>query len=100
MSMQVIVPNPKDILDLLDERGLVIFHPKQLLGRNVLCKLLDCSGGTIDNRGDPDHKGFDPKFPKKREKGGNSIGWMAGEVFDYIDTLPYGRTCLARSKGR
>ncbi len=80
--------DPRDVLDLLEDQGLLIIHPKQIIGRSVFAKLLGCSENTIDNRANPDHKGHDPRFPEKRKKGENSVGWLAGEAFDYIDALP------------
>ena len=88
MTSQHLLPNPRDILDLIEDQGLLIIHPKQIIGRKTLSVLLDCSEGTIDNRTDPTHKGFDPNFPAKRKKGENSVGWLAGEALDYIDALP------------
>lgn len=88
MTSKQLTPNPREVLDLLEDQGLLIIHPKQIIGRKTLSMLLDCSEGTIDNRTDPNHKGFDPSFPAKRKKGENSVGWLAGEAFDYIDALP------------
>lgn len=88
MSAHPVAYDPRALLDLLDDMGLLIIHPKQLIDRETVAKLLDCSGNTVDNRQDDGHKGFDRNFPKKRKKGENSVGWVAGEVFDYIDALP------------
>ena len=88
MTANTQIPDPRQLLDLMEDRGLVIIHPKQLISRDAVAALLGCCGNTVDNRTDKKHKGYDSTFPKKRKKGENSAGWIAGEVFDYIDSLP------------
>ena len=88
MSTQPLVPNPRDLLAMLEEEGLLIIHPKQVISRRQFSILLGCCENTIDNRSNPKHKGHDEAFPKKRIKGENSVGWYAGEAFDYIEALP------------
>lgn len=91
MSTQPLVPDPRDLLALLEEEGLLIIHPKQIISRRQFSILLGCCENTIDNRTNPNHKGRDKTFPDKRKTGENSVGWYAGEVFDYIDSLPKAR---------
>lgn len=88
MPNQHFVPNPRDVLDLLEEEGLLIIHPKQVIDRKKFARLLNCCENTIDNRVKRAKEGLDSAFPKKRRTGENSVGWLAGEVLDYIDSLP------------
>ena len=91
--------DPRALLDALDHMGLLIIHPKQLVSRETVARLLGCCENTVDNRLDEKHKGFDCRFPQKRQKGENSVGWVAGEVFDYIDSLPAAKAATRQGKG-
>ena len=88
MPTQHLIPDPRQMLALLEEEGLLIIHPKQVISKRAFSILLSCSENTIDNRGNRDHNGFDEGFPEKRKTGENSVGWYASEAFDYLDSLP------------
>lgn len=100
MSAHPLVPNPRDLLALLEEEGLLIIHPKQVISRRTFSILLNCCENTIDNRGNSDHNGFDVAFPEKKQVGENSVGWYAGDAFDYLDSLPKARTGKQRKQKR
>ena len=100
MSALPVAYDPRALLDLLDDMGLLIVHPKQMISRETVAKLLGCCENTVDNRLDAQHRGFDPDFPKKRLKGENSVGWVAGEVLAYIDGLPHATKKTGMEKGR
>ena len=68
--------------------ALFDIHPKSIIRKKELSKLLDLSEGTIENRTKPGAPGYDKGFPKPKKLGPNSIGWIAGPIFDYIDNLP------------
>jgi len=51
-------------------------------------KLLGLSRSAIYNRLDPKNSVYDPTFPQRIELGGGSIGFRAGEVFQWIAKRP------------
>lgn len=63
------------------------FLKQKILRINEVSTLLSRSKSMLYLDMSPESKYFKPNFPKPIKLSARSIGWKAGDIFDYIDSL-------------